>query len=126
MAAVSMQGAALQVASSELAADKEVVMAAVSTDGDALAFASPALQDDEEVVLAAIASHKSKKKGASAAPAAPVAGRPQTPEPLAESSKKVRRMPTASPIGSSQRVHKKGRGVITVLSLEIPRLPPLS
>ena len=45
---------ALEFASDELRADREVVLAAVSQHGFALQYASDALRDDAEVVLAAV------------------------------------------------------------------------
>ena len=54
LGAVSQNGVALQYASAALKADREVVLAAVSNHGDALQDASAALQADHEVVLAAV------------------------------------------------------------------------
>jgi len=54
-AAVAQDGRALEYASPELKADKEVVLAAVAQDGFALEYASEELKADKEVVLAAVA-----------------------------------------------------------------------
>ena len=54
MTAVSNDGYALQYASKELMADKEVVLVAVSNNGNALQFASKELIADKEVILAAV------------------------------------------------------------------------
>lgn len=48
---------ALQYASQELRADKEIVMNAVAKNGYALAFASSSLKNDKEVVRAAVAQN---------------------------------------------------------------------
>ena len=58
MTTVSRHGWALQDASEELRADKEVVMAAVKQDGDALKFASDELRANREVVLAAVEQNR--------------------------------------------------------------------
>ena len=52
--AVKVDGTALENASPELRADREVALAAVQQNGDALSYASPELQADREVVLAAV------------------------------------------------------------------------
>ena len=52
--AVKVDGMALENASPELQADREVVLVAVQQDGEALEHASPELQADREVVLAAV------------------------------------------------------------------------
>ena len=57
MAEVSNNGRALQYASEELKADKEVVMAAVTNDGLALQYASEELRADKEVVKPFIKTH---------------------------------------------------------------------
>ena len=49
-AAVKRNGLALQYASYELRADKELVLAAVAQDGDLLRYASENLQADKQVV----------------------------------------------------------------------------
>ena len=54
LAAVAQWHGALQHASEALKADREVVLAAVAQDGDALKHASEALKADREVVLAAM------------------------------------------------------------------------
>ena len=50
MAAVKNEGGALEDASDELKADKDVVMVAVKNDGDALEYASDELQADPEIL----------------------------------------------------------------------------
>jgi CxxC motif-containing protein len=54
LAAVKNDGWALEDASDELKADKEVVMAAVQENGRALQFVSDELKADKEVVMAAV------------------------------------------------------------------------
>ena len=54
LAAVKNDGWALEDASDELKADKEVVMAAVQENGGALQFASDELKADKEVVMVAV------------------------------------------------------------------------
>ena len=52
LATVQQDGFALEYASAELRADREVVLAAVQQDGFALGYASAELRADREVVLA--------------------------------------------------------------------------
>jgi len=54
MAAVKKDGGALEYASEDLKADKKVVMAAVKKDGGALEYASEDLKADKKVVMAAV------------------------------------------------------------------------
>ena len=54
LAAVQQNGYALEAASAELQADREVVLAAVQQRGFALEHASAELRADREVVLAAL------------------------------------------------------------------------
>ena len=55
LAAVAQNGNALQYASEDLKADKDVVLAAVMQDGFALCFTSKDLKDCNEIVLVAVA-----------------------------------------------------------------------
>ena len=57
LAAVARNGFALQHASAELRADRDVVLAAVARDGYALQYASPELRADGKVAMAALASN---------------------------------------------------------------------
>ena len=50
MVAVKNDGEALQFASDELRADKDVVMAAVKNDGEAFQYASDELKTDPEIL----------------------------------------------------------------------------
>ena len=54
LAAVRQDGWALEHASEELRADRDVVLAAVQQEGDALEYASDELAADRDVVLAAV------------------------------------------------------------------------
>eukprot|EP00747_Dinoflagellata_sp_TGD_P210118 gnl/TRDRNA2_/TRDRNA2_83439_c3_seq1.p1 gnl/TRDRNA2_/TRDRNA2_83439_c3~~gnl/TRDRNA2_/TRDRNA2_83439_c3_seq1.p1 ORF type:complete len:328 (+),score=69.54 gnl/TRDRNA2_/TRDRNA2_83439_c3_seq1:108-986(+) len=54
MAAVTAEGLALEYASPEMRADREVVMAALQQDAWALEFASDELKEDRELVLVAV------------------------------------------------------------------------
>ena len=54
LAAVKNTGYALEFASDELKADKEVVTTAVNNAGDALAYASHKFKADKEVVMLAV------------------------------------------------------------------------
>jgi hypothetical protein len=56
LAAVQQNGEALEHASPELRADREVVLAAVQQNGEALEHASPELRADREVVLVRLCS----------------------------------------------------------------------
>jgi len=66
MVAMTQAGYALQWASDELRADREVVMAAVAQNGAALLFASAELRADREVVMAAVAQNGDALRLASA------------------------------------------------------------
>ena len=66
LAAVQQHGGALEHASAELRADREVVLAAVQQNGMALQYASAELQADREVVLAAVQQHGGALQYASA------------------------------------------------------------
>ena len=54
LAAVTQNGRTLQFASTELRADRAVVLAAVTQNGLALVYASKKLRADRDVVLAAV------------------------------------------------------------------------
>ena len=54
LAQMILDGRALEHASDELKADREVVLAAVKQDGNALKYAGGKLKSDREVVLAAV------------------------------------------------------------------------
>ena len=66
IAAVKQNGRALEFASEELRADKEVVLAAVQQDGQALWGASEELRGNRQVVLAAVQQDGSAHEYASA------------------------------------------------------------
>ena len=57
LAAVAHEGCALRHASAQLRADRDVVLAAVERDGYALQYASPELRADGKVAMAALASN---------------------------------------------------------------------
>ena len=54
LAAVSLNGRALQHVSIQLKANKDVVLAAVKQNGDALQYASLNLQTDRDILVAAV------------------------------------------------------------------------
>jgi hypothetical protein len=66
LAAVQLDGSALEYASAELQADREVVLAAVQQIGSALRSASAELQANREVVLAAVQQNGDALRYASA------------------------------------------------------------
>lgn len=57
LAAVNIDGNALEHASEELKCDKDIVQAAVSNDGYALQYASEELKNDRDIVLAAVSNN---------------------------------------------------------------------
>ena len=67
LAAVQLDGRALQHASAALQDDREIVLAAVQQNGRALKNASAALRGDREIVLAAVQQNGSALQHASAA-----------------------------------------------------------
>ena len=62
LAAVKQDGFKLRCATTELRADKDVVLAAVKQKEWALEYASKELRKDEEVVLAARRQRKAREK----------------------------------------------------------------
>ena len=62
MAAVSINGGALQYASQGLKADKEVVAAAIKSSGFALQYASSELQSDVDLICDAYTTHSASLK----------------------------------------------------------------
>lgn len=62
MAAAQQNGSfALQFASKELCANREIVMAAVQQNGWALQYASEKLKNDHEIMMAAKEWHRQQK-----------------------------------------------------------------